>query len=62
MIKIKDRHSLSMEMSQQQPVNDFKWVGNTSQLNGDFIKSYNEETKEEYFLIFPMICPFFLKE
>ena len=62
MIKIKDRHSLSMEMSQQQPVNDFKWVGNTSQLNGDFIKSYNEETKEEYFLIFPMIFPFFLKE
>ena len=62
MIKIKDRHSLNMEMSQQQPVNDFKWVGNTSQLNGDFMKSYNEETKEEYFLIFPMICPFFLKE
>ena len=50
MIKIKDRHSLSMEMSQQLPGNDFKWVGNTSHLNGDFIKSYNEETKEEYFL------------
>ena len=32
------------------PVNGFEWVEDTSQFNKDFIKSYNEETDERYFL------------
>ena len=32
------------------PVNSFEWVEDTSQFNKDFIKSYNEETDERYFL------------
>ena len=28
----------------------FKWVENTSQFNEDFVKSYNEENDEGYFL------------
>ena len=32
------------------PVNSFKWVGNTFKFNEDFIKSYNENSNEEYFL------------
>ena len=32
------------------PVNNFEWVKDTSQLNEDFIKSYNEENDEGYFL------------
>ena len=31
-------------------VNNFKWVDNASQVNGAFIKNYNEESDEEYFL------------
>ena len=31
-------------MSQKLTVNDFKWVEETSQLNEDFIKSYNEDS------------------
>ena len=31
-------------------VNGFEWVEDTSQFNEDFIKSYNEESDEEYFL------------
>ena len=32
------------------PVIDFEWIKDTSQFNKDFIKSYNEESNEEYFL------------
>ena len=32
------------------PVDGFKWVENTSQFNKDYIKSYNEESDEAYFL------------
>ena len=32
------------------PVNNFEWVEDTSQFNEDFIKIYNEESDEEYFL------------
>ena len=32
------------------PVNSIKWVGNTSQFNEGFIKSYNRESDEGYFL------------
>ena len=37
-------------MSRKLPVNDFKWVKETSQFNKYFIKSYNDETEEGYFL------------
>ena len=37
-------------MSQKLPVNGFKWVEETSQFNEDFIKTYNEEKDERYFL------------
>ena len=37
-------------MSQKLPVNGFKWVENTCQFDEDFIKSYDEESDEEYFL------------
>ena len=37
-------------MSQKLPVNSFKWIKGTSQLNEDFIKNYNEESDEGYFL------------
>ena len=36
-------------MSQKLPVNGFKWAENISQFNENFIKSYNEESDEEYF-------------
>ena len=37
-------------MTQKLPVNSFKWIKNTSQFIEDFIKRYNEESNEEYFL------------
>ena len=37
-------------MSQKLPVNNFEWIKDTSQFNEDFIKNYNEETDEGYFL------------
>ena len=36
-------------MSQKLPVNNVKWIKDTSQFNEDFIKSYNEKSDEEYF-------------
>ena len=37
-------------MLQQLPVNNSEWVKRTSQFNEDFIKNYNEESDEGYFL------------
>ena len=37
-------------MSQKLPVNKFQQIEDTFQFDGDFIKSYNEESDEEYFL------------
>ena len=37
-------------MSQKLPVNKFEWIETTSQFNEDFIKNYNEESDEGYFL------------
>ena len=37
-------------MSQKLPVNNFEWIKDTYQFNEDFIKKYNEESDEEYFL------------
>ena len=37
-------------MSQKLPVNNCEWAEDTSQINEDFIKNYNEESDEGYFL------------
>ena len=37
-------------MSQKLPVNNFEWIKDTSQFNKDFIKNYNEESNDGYFL------------
>ena len=37
-------------MSQKSPVNVFKWVEDISEFNKDFVKSYNDESTEGYFL------------
>ena len=37
-------------MLQKLPVNNFEWVEDTSQFNEYFIKSYNEESDEGYFI------------
>ena len=37
-------------MSQKVPVNNFEWIEESSQFNEDFIKDYNEESDEGYFL------------
>ena len=37
-------------MSQKLPVNNPEWIEETSQFNEDFIKNYNEESDERYFL------------
>ena len=34
-------------MSQKLPVNIFEWIEDTSQVNKDSIKSYNEASEEE---------------
>ena len=38
------------EMSQKFPVKNFEWINDTSQFNEDFIKYYNEESDDGYFL------------
>ena len=40
----------SWVMSKKLPANKFEWIEDTSQVNEDFIKSYNEEIDEGYFL------------
>ena len=37
-------------MLQRLPVNNFEWIKDTSQFIEDFVKNYNEESDEEYFL------------
>ena len=37
-------------MSQKLSLYNFEWIKDTSQFNEDFIKSYNEESDEGYFL------------
>ena len=36
--------------SQKFPVNNFKWIEETSKFNDDFIINYNGESDEGYFL------------
>ena len=37
-------------ISQKLPLNNFEWIKDTSQVNEDFIRNYNEESNEGYFL------------
>ena len=37
-------------MLQKLPSSNFEWIKDTSQFNEDFIKNYNEESDEGYFL------------
>ena len=37
-------------MSQKLPVNDFKWIEDTSKINGEFIKNYDENNDNGYIL------------
>ena len=37
-------------MTQKLPAKNFEWIKNTSQFNEDFIKNYNEESYEGYFI------------
>ena len=37
-------------MSQKRSVNNLEWIEDNSEFNEDFIKNYNEESDEEYFL------------
>ena len=37
-------------MSQKLPVNGFKWVKNTSKIDEEFIKNYNEDSDKGYIL------------
>ena len=37
-------------MSQKLPKNNFKWVEDTSRINEEFIKNYNENSYKEYIL------------
>ena len=37
-------------MSQKLPVNNFEWIKDASQFNEAFIKNYNQEIDEGYFL------------
>ena len=38
-----------LAMLQKLPVNNLEWIEDTSQINEDFIKKYNEESNEGYF-------------
>ena len=37
-------------MSQKLPVNDFKWIEDTSKINEEFIKNYDENNDKGYIL------------
>ena len=39
-------------MSQKLPVYKFEWTQDTSQFKENFIKNYNEESDERYFIEF----------
>ena len=53
-------------MSQKLPVNNFEWNKDTSQFSEDFLKNYNENNDEKYFLKmymnFIMIYHFYQKK
>ena len=44
-------NSYGCAMQKKFPANNGEWVKDTCQFNEDFIKSYNKETDEGYFLV-----------
>ena len=50
MIKIKNGNYPQWEMLQKIPVNNFEWMKDTSQFDKHFIKNYNEESDNGFFL------------
>ena len=50
MIKIKNGQYPQWAMMQKLPVNNFEWMKDTSQFDKDFIKNYNEESDNGFFL------------
>ena len=50
MIKIKNGQYSQWAMMQKLPVNNFEWMKDTSQFDKHFIKNYNEESDNGFFL------------
>ena len=50
MIKIKNGQYPQWAMLQKLPVNNFEWMKDTSQFDKHFIKDYNEESDNGFFL------------
>ena len=50
------------KISQKLPVNNFEWIEATSQFTKDFIKNYNKESDEGYFLEVDVQYPRILHE
>ena len=50
MIKIKNGQYPQWAMMQKLPVNNFEWMKDTSQFDKHFIKNYNEESDNGFFL------------
>ena len=44
-------------MSQQLPVNSFKWIEDTSKINEEFIKNYDGNNDKGYILEVDIKCP-----
>ena len=50
-LKYQDVNKLyGREISQKLPINDLNWVENISEFDESFIKTYNKESDEGYFL------------
>ena len=70
MVKIENHHLkywdannlYGLAMSQKLPVNKSEWIEEMSCFNAEFLKSYNEESDEEYFLEVDVQCPEKLRE
>ena len=48
--KYMENYLYGWAMSQRLPVNNFKWVEDTSKINEEFIKNYNENSNKGYIL------------
>ena len=50
-LKYQDVNNLyGREISEKLPINDLNWVENISEFDESFIKTYNKESDEGYFL------------
>ena len=50
-------HLYGWAMSQKLPVNDFKWIEDTSKINEEFIKNYDENNDKGYSMEVDVKCP-----